>query len=195
MRKLTVILGCTLLAACGPAAPRAAEAPAPAAERLEAPPVHALIGHRAELGLGSAQIEALDSIGQWVFAQNEPLLARLRTLRGTPGERPRAQPPRSNTEVRDLYEQLRQNNRRAAEGVRALLTPEQQARTCELFQRGRGGGRGSPAQRPPPREPARADAARLPDGRAAVWPWCAPERPEPDARPDDTRRAPSPGSA
>jgi hypothetical protein len=136
MMKRTASAGALVLlaAACGPG-PSPTTAPMMAAPgTLESPPVYALLGDRQALDLESEQISALDSIGGWLSAENAPRTRRLQELRG--GYRARGGAPAipASEEARELVEQIRQTNRRAAEGVHQVLTPEQRARTCELFQ-------------------------------------------------------------
>jgi predicted small lipoprotein YifL len=64
MKRFSLILAVLSLAACGRAAPPEPPPLAPAASRVQTPPVYALIGHRQALDLTSQQVTALDSVGQ-----------------------------------------------------------------------------------------------------------------------------------
>jgi hypothetical protein len=172
------------VAACGPA-PQPAVAPggaegagaiSPAA--LEPPPVHALIGHRQTLGLNSEQVTALDSIGQHLHSENQPHMRRVSEMRerfrGRAGRDPRGGESLPGWEEgRVAMEQIRQNNREAAEGVRQLLDEDQRARTCDLFRdadrrRQRVGQPGAGASRQAPRR----TGATAPAAQERIWPWC-----------------------
>src|SRR5690606_16120736 len=123
------------------------------------PSVFALIGNRAELELSSHQIEALDSIGEWLARTNSPIdeqLRRMGVAPFSPGPAMRGGRMQIPEEAEPLREQIRQNNRQAMTGVGEQLTPEQKQRICERRERrpvpgareGRGG-RGSPEARRP----------------------------------------------
>lgn len=176
MRRVLLSAAVTLAAAaCGSPPPPAAAPGADDAATLtsiEPPPVHALIGHRQTLGLSSEQITALDSIGQQLHTSNQAhmrLVSELRErFRGRIGRDPRTGEPLPGTEEgHAAMEEVRRNNRAAAEGVRALLTPEQQARTCDLFRDT--DRRGSARQ---DRQPAPRGAAAQRLARERIWPWC-----------------------
>jgi len=173
-----------LLAACGgPAQPAVTPEPSPGAVAigtLEVPPVHALIGHRAELSLSSEQVNALDSIGQHVHAENQTRMRRLAEHRGELRTGREARPgevvPATDT-ARAILESIQAVNREAKDGVRELLTAEQRTRTCVLFRdRDRGRARSADAAR---RAPTRgAVERRSPMVGEPIWPWCAEEAPE-----------------
>jgi hypothetical protein len=163
-----------LVAACGspaqrqPAQSQPAQLPedAPVAERVSPPPVHALLGHRAELNLTSEQIAALDSIGQAVFAVGDSIRAQLVERHAQQRGR---RDPRATPAFLESVAALSEHNRQAQEAVQDVLTDEQEARVCELFARDR-------RRASPPRQ--RADrngrAAQIPVTPGAVWSWCRP---------------------
>jgi hypothetical protein len=130
--------------------------------------VYAVLGHREQLGLSSAQVAAIDSIGDWLQRGNAPLLDSLR-LRGDG----RSALPGDSADA--VMERIRANQRAAVDGVAAALTAEQRGRVCEIFaeRRGeRGRGRGS---RPSLARRSRVSARdTLPGGPRARWGWCAP---------------------
>ncbi|HEU0012203.1 MAG TPA: hypothetical protein VFQ45_00895, partial [Longimicrobium sp.] len=151
-----------LLAACVHPAPQSSPAASnrTAVSPAEPPPVYALLGARDELGLTSRQVLALDAIAERLERDNEPLYRKL------------SQPPVPAPVVAELTtalakpvraarvrRQLAQNNRRAYDEVRAVLTPEQHARVCGL------GASRAPAI-------ARAFAGGRQRARSP-WPWCA----------------------
>ena len=135
-----------------------------------APTVYAVLGHREQLGLSSAQVSAIDSIGGWLQARNEPLLDSLR-LR----DDGRSRLPRESADA--VMEAIRANQRAAVDGVAAALTAEQRARVCQLFAEQRGErGRRSRGSRPSLARRARGSARdTLPGGPRARWGWCAPQ--------------------
>lgn len=165
-----------LLAACAPQRdfPAAGEGPGgrmhPAA--AAAPTVYAVLGHRERLGLSSAQVAAIDSIGDWLQRGNAPLLDSLR-LNGDG----RSSLPGDSADA--VMERIRANQRTAVDGLAAALTAEQRARVCALFaeQRGeRGRAERGRRERGPRPLLARRGSARdtLPGGPRARWGWCAP---------------------
>jgi hypothetical protein len=160
-----------LLAACAPQRdfPAAGEGPGgrmhPAA--AAAPTVYAVLGQRDRLGLSSAQVAAIDSIGDWLQRANAPLLDSLR-LNGDG----RSSLPGDSAD--GVMERIRANQRAAVDGLAAALTAEQRARVCVLFAEQRGErGRRERGSRP---SLARRGSARdtLPGGPRARWGWCAP---------------------
>lgn len=158
-----------LLSGCAASGP-----PARSVEQTEAmtpvPSVYALIGDRARIGLTSEQVEALDSIGEWLIAANSEANERLRQLGIGPLARPggRAGIPE---EVRPLMEELRRNNLAAMEGIEAVLTEEQKALVCE-----RVGRRVQRVERDRAERGAAGDrrAAGAFQGAPQAWWWCAP---------------------
>ena len=176
MRPFYLVAGLALLVGCTPSP--AADVPAPmGGDALSAPPVHALLGHRARLELSSAQVEALDSIGRVLHEQNAEPTRQLRemtrtpttqqrppdrTRRGDPRYPDRRQPAPAarrgvdREAVEELRETVRENNRSAIAGVAETLTPEQRAEVCRIFER-------------------QADRNDRRHARPVVWPWCAPE--------------------
>ncbi len=177
-------LGILALAACGPATTPPASTPSGSAARpaamgpIQTPPVYGLIGQREKLGLTSAQVTALDSIGVHIDRTNAPLMSRLRELRGEYGGRRNAPRPDSE-ELQPALEQLRRNNQQAMEGVRNVLTAQQRTTACELAResareamRDR---RGEYAQRD--RQPRGMRGAMAADSALTwsrpTWTWCA----------------------
>lgn len=116
-----------LFAACGAPPPSASAPEAELALQLDPPPIHALIGHRAQLDLSSEQIEHLDLLGQEIHTENHPLLMEISGVDFH----------RSNIVVRQevmtLAGQVHLNNHRAMERVRSALTENQQSEVCALF--------------------------------------------------------------
>jgi hypothetical protein len=142
--------------------------------------VYALIGQREKLGLTSAQVTALDSIGVHIDRANAPLMSRLRELRGEYGGRRNAPRPDSE-ELQPTLEQLRRNNQQAVEGVRNVLTAQQRTTTCELARESARDAmrdrRDEFAQRNRGRQPGRMRDGMAADSALAwnrpVWTWCA----------------------
>jgi hypothetical protein len=162
-----------LLAACAPQRdfPAPGEGPGgrmhPAA--AAAPTVYAVLGHREQLGLSSAQVAAIDSIGDWLQRGNAPLLDSLH-LRGDG----RSGLPGDSTDA--VMRRIRANQRAAVDGLAAALTAEQRARVCVLFAEQRGDrGRRERGSRPSLARRSRVSARdTLPGGPRARWGWCAP---------------------
>ena len=185
MKRLVRVLGVALLAGCA-AGPGQPPAPLIPQDWVGPPRVYSLFGERETLGLTSEQVTALDSVGQALQAENAPIAARVREIRGDDTGRPRTD-PQTYERVRPLLEQLRDNNRRAHERVQAVLTEEQERKVCESFGRSRG-------ERGRERERREMEGRRRPGGmrpdstmmgaRATGWLWCGP-RPAPG----DTTRA------
>lgn len=100
---------------------------------VAAPPITALIGQREALSLTSAQVVALDSIGQALRQENAPFEERVRNTReawgGRIGRRDRA---RFLEQVGPALRATWENNRLAAAAVGDVLTPAQRARACEI---------------------------------------------------------------
>jgi hypothetical protein len=170
MLKNTVPLILVLVvAACGSAPPAAAPLPdgAPVAERVQPPPVHALLGFREELNLTSEQIAALDSIGQAVFAAGD-------TIRAEMLERHAQQRGRRDTRTTPAFIEslaaLSEHSRQAQEAVQELLTDEQEARVCQLFE----GDHRRAAPAPRARQNRNGRAVPVPRASARVWSWCTP---------------------
>jgi hypothetical protein len=141
---------------------------------LSPPPIYALLGFRRELDLTSHQVAALDSIAQTVEDENRPLV---RDLQAQSRDRARqAGVFEINPVTEPILEEIRANQRRAGEGVAALLNEEQQQTVCRLFDRSSQRPGGRPQQAAPARQTA-GPAATRPVG----WHWCAPnaERAEP----------------
>lgn len=138
---------------------------------MQPPPVHALLGFRARLQLTSAQVAALDSIGQQVSTANGPLMDELREATAETssprGYGYRRRPRQLDDEERAALRKVRDNNRRAVEAVRTVLTAEQERTTCEIFDQDRPGTSAQP----------RTGQRRGMEGMRMVgrrtWPWCA----------------------
>jgi hypothetical protein len=160
------------VAACGGSPPPAAT-PLPegaliVTERVQPPPVHALLGYRTELNLSSEQVAALDSIGQAIFAAGDTVRTQMmerqaqqrgrRDTRGTPA-------------LIESLTALSEQNRLAQEAVQEVLTDEQEARVCQLFERDRNR-RAAPAPRA--RQDRSGRTVQLPPMATRVWSWCAP---------------------
>lgn len=178
MRKSVAVLVLPVLAACGSGGAPAGAPPALVTPTmLQPPPIYALIGHRDRLDLTSEQIESLDSIAVGLRAQNDSLVDALQD---------RAVPSRNqmgflvDDEGRPILEQIRDNNRDASTAVGRVLSEEQQAETCDLFQPP--GSARSRNTRPRVRgaDPSAADSIwRALESR--IWPWCGQPREDEDA--------------
>lgn len=173
--SLASIAAVAPLVACspsGPAGPQPAT-PAPIAattERVQPPPVHALLGHREELELTSEQVVAIDSIGQWLFSSGDEMRARLREAQSS---RPQRGDPQVTAEALSMLTSLQERNREAIAAVQELLTDEQETKVCELFRedRSRSATRAAPAR-------SRRPAGYTPGPLPPVWSWCAPRADE-----------------
>jgi hypothetical protein len=178
-----MILLAASAAACAPSAPAAAPAPTPAPRvepaRADVPPVLALLSERERLSLTAAQVAALDSIArQWDVA-NDKLHRRVGVARGN---RPPAFALALRPGAKPALSAIAENNRRAAEAVRQVLTPEQRQAVCALPPSTRtiasAGDAGKAARltrvlglRTDVRASG-ASAARV--GPSRAWPWCQP---------------------
>jgi len=173
IRTITLALGCTLATACG-TLPAAESAPRAAVDiRLDPPPIHALIGHRADLDLNSEQIEALDEVGQQIHAENHPLLVQLHGIEQNGGHAAVQQ------EMFTIAGRVHANNHRAMERVRGMLTEDQRAGACELFAHSNGTARGLRATstsdgmlRMVSRPTTHVHVAST-STNGPVWSWCA----------------------
>ncbi|HEX2092200.1 MAG TPA: hypothetical protein VHG28_07340 [Longimicrobiaceae bacterium] len=203
MKRLTTLIGLLALAACSSSRPPATnpqQAQQPQQPWISAPPVFALIGEREEYQLTSEQITSLDSIGVALQTQNSPLQNQLMEMQPSGGIR-RRQSQEDIERIRPLVDQIRENNRRAQEAVRAVLTEQQQRRVCERFGQNRGST--DPSRRRAMEEQARRNqrvrpgfgmdttAMRMGMGRARVWTWCGQPTPAANAARPDSARADS----
>lgn len=176
MKRLLPALGILALAACYSSAPP----PQPAAPQqpwVPTPPVYALIGERQELSLTSAQVTALDSIGVALAASNSPALREIQEMQPSGGFR---RTTAADVErARPLIDSIRENNRRAQEGVRVLLTEQQRADVCKMYAPDRAEQRR--------RDAAQRQARQMPRGRfeadtvvaalfSGPWSWCGRQR-------------------
>ncbi|CAN5794683.1 hypothetical protein BH23GEM6_BH23GEM6_01990 [soil metagenome] len=170
-----------ILVGCGGVQDPASAPRAIAPVVLEPPPVYSLLGYRQEIGLTSEQVTALDSIAEGVRRENAPLVQRLRE------RNPASAQQRGfiliDTVARPVLEQVRQNNREAAAAVGEVLTTEQRASACRMFeqqQRERMTRRGSQAedararQQQQGRGAIRVEPSDTAVVRGAVWGWCSP---------------------
>lgn len=132
-RVLSMILLAASAAACAPSAPAVAPAPEPAPRaepaRADVPPVLALLSERERLSLTAAQVAALDSIAREWDVANEKLHRRVGVARGN---RPPSFALALRPGAKPALSAIADNNRRAAEAVRQVLTPEQRRAVCAL---------------------------------------------------------------
>lgn len=173
MKKMALAM-LLILAACGPSRdPAAGSLTMVAPLALEPPPIYSLLGYSERLNLTSEQIVALDSIATAVRAENTPLVQELQE-RATPRRGP-VGVLQVDSLNRPLLEEIRQNNREAAEAVGEVLTPEQEAEVCRLNEQER-----IEREEREGRQRGRAGRGRraIPDERIVVgflrWPWCGP---------------------
>ena len=154
MKRLLPALGILALAACySSAAPPAAAGPQQ--PWVPTPPVYALIGERQELNLTSAQVTTLDSIGVALAAQNSPALRQIQEMQPTGSFR---RTSAADVErARPLIDSIRENNRRAQDAVRVLLTEQQRTDVCRIYAPDRAERRR--------RQAAQRDARQQPRGR------------------------------
>ncbi|MBW3656992.1 MAG: hypothetical protein KY444_12910 [Gemmatimonadetes bacterium] len=183
-RVLSMILLAASAAACAPSAPVAAPAPtaAPRAEpaRADVPPVLALLSERERLSLTAAQVAALDSIArQWDVA-NQKLNRQLGVARGS---RPPAFTLALRPGAKPTLSAIAENNRRAAEAVHQVLTPEQRQAVCAAPSPGPtssaavDGGKTARLTRVlglRSGEPGRGPRASTRTQASRTWPWCEP---------------------
>ena len=196
MRRVLPLLAVIASASCGGGNPPPQAEPEPESElagplpaAAGTPAVIALIGARERLGLTSAQVIALDSIGGSWRSRNDALVAELRRAWGD--RRPRNR--EGMERARPLFESMGENNDAAARGVEAVLTPEQRQTACELQReagreragRTRADGGGAPGGGGPGGGPRggragmgpRGGSGMRPDSVATMrrgWPWCPP---------------------
>ncbi len=168
------------------------------------PSILALIGERERLKLTSQQVTALDSIAEAARAQNRPLTDTLRSLTNSGSGGPIRQ-PRGEFQTRrfiPILHRMGENNDRALEGVRTVLTAEQRTAVCTMVaeqreQRGdrrrgglSGGGRGQRRGMRGEGFPVYGDSIEGRSGRkTGGWPWCTPPR---AVRTDTAYHAPAP---
>src|SRR5690606_20872230 len=164
-----LILALPTLVACGSTGAPAGPPPSLVTPTmLQPPPIYALIGHRDRLELSSQQIEGLDSIAVGLRASNDSLVDELQE---------RAVPSRNqmgivvDEEGRPILEQIRDNNRGAAEAVGRMLTQAQQTEACDLFRIEQNSRSRNSRPRVRGTDPAAADSIwRALESR--TWPWC-----------------------
>ena len=180
--RTPVLLAAAAVLAAACATPRWNQRNYMAYHDAQTPPVYALLGDRARLGLTPAQVTTIDSIAQALEDENRPLLAQLREITGSRPGGPVRPPANRDQEERFLpvLEQVGANNRRAMDGVGRALTPEQRMKVCQL-QHERHGDRedvltgrrprpGRPRMRPPAE--VRGDSAAVERLRRGWWSWC-----------------------
>ncbi|HEX2188908.1 MAG TPA: hypothetical protein VHG51_08430 [Longimicrobiaceae bacterium] len=172
MNRLIAALGLLALAACSSGPPP--EPPAPQQPWVPTPPVYALIGERSELKLTSGQVTALDSIGVALHGQNSPKLMELRDMQPSGGFRRTSADDVAR--ARPLVDSIRENNRRAQEAVRAVLTEQQRTEVCRLYAPDRAEQRRREMQqrqqRQQPRRRELADTTVV--AFRGPWLWCNP---------------------
>lgn len=149
---------------------------------LDPPPIYALLGYRAELGLNSTQIAKLDSIAEAARLENQRLVREL-MQRSEGGTRQRGV-VRPGPEGQPVLDEIRRAQRQTSEAVADLLTPDQREEICGLFDRtrprpgegqpaGMAGGRGRPTPGEPPPMSNAPDTPRTGARPAGPWSWCA----------------------
>jgi hypothetical protein len=173
VRAYGLLLCVAFLSACGGAPAPPGPQPGPVMFVRTELPVHALVGQRQTLGLSSAQVTALDSIGHELDRRNAPLLQSLPRL-GERSGRDRT-PPDTAT-----FARLRENRAEAAEAVRQVLTEEQRVRVCEIFGARSRDVRAAQVRRAQETRPRGTAAAAAGMAPRHVWPWCAPAAPPPE---------------
>jgi Spy/CpxP family protein refolding chaperone len=163
-RRTATAAALLFLAACTSSAPSGSPGPArmtpdtadfsmEARGPGRAPPTFGLIGQREKLGLTSAQVTSIDSVGEDLRVHNEALLRHLRALQDSLGGRDRMT-ARTEQQLLDRggpeFAQLRANNLQATRAIFDVLTPEQRVTTCSMIRAGTTGmgeGRSSSRQR------------------------------------------------
>ena len=164
----------------------------PAFGWMEPPRVYALIGDRERLQLTSAQITALDSIGEWVTEANREPNQQMRSRLARAPRRGGRPTPVAQAGAQPLMEQMARNNEQAMKGVEALLTDEQKRLACEIARERREDvmGVGEGGQAPDTRVPGvvrrpgtgmqrvRGDSLTL---LRRGWRWCRPQAGPPPA--------------
>jgi hypothetical protein len=179
MKKMALFAMLLLLAACGGSGGAAAgplTLVAPLA--LEPPPVYSLLGYRTQLELTSEQIVSLDSIATAVRAENTSLVQELRE-RTTPRRGPSGV-LQVDSLNRPLLEEIRENNRLAAEAVGEVLTAEQEVEVCRLNEQERVEREEREGREGRRRVDGMGGRGRnaIPDDQIVVgflrWPWCGP---------------------
>jgi hypothetical protein len=171
MMKKTLWSALLLLAACGPA-PDPADSPRVISPlTLEPPPIYALLGYRQQLSLESSQVATLDSIAEGVRRDNAPLIDSLQAVGRARGGRYSGMLA-VDDQTQPVLDRIRENHQRAVDRVREVLTPEQQATTCRLFNESRQRTADeAQRRRPGPRAGIAPDSvAGGMSGR--VWSWC-----------------------
>jgi hypothetical protein len=198
MKPATILAAAAALAlaACRSQPPAPPPAPTPAdSARMEAvrgagqtPPVYGLLGHREQLNLTSAQIVAIDSIGEDLRSRNDTLTRGLRALRDSLGGDRMSGHDRDRLYTRGepFFAGLRDNNLRATRGIYDLLTADQRVAACRVLResaaaammggrsgmsggaRGGMGGYGGRDRRDRDRRMP-GDSLRIRTGRAVYW--------------------------
>lgn len=159
----------TMLTACaGSGEPPPGELPIAAAP-LSGPSVYALLGEREDLGLTSAQISALDSIGTWLSTANRELrddVGGVRRDRTSPDDLPEA--------TRSALDRIRDNNAQAMRGIEATLTPDQRDSVCRMERERRERRAEERSDRPDRPQPTRGRFDVRGPGGEMLWSWCQP---------------------
>lgn len=171
--KRNLLILCVGLTACSGGA-RAPAGPPPSLvtpSMLQPPPIYALLGHRDRLELTSEQIVRLDSIAVQLKEENDDLIDELEE---------RSDLARNQAalivgdEGRPILEEIRDNNRGAAEAVGRVLTSTQQTETCDLFNLNNDDRRRRQRPRIRGADPEAADSIWR-SLQSRTWPWCGAE--------------------
>jgi hypothetical protein len=189
MRRLALPTLVILLAACAGGTPPPPNPALANATPVEAPPIFGLLGQREVLGLNSAQVTSLDSIGEALRNRNKPVEDSLRAFYERRGR------PRSLRAQQEIYvaalpvlTQLWANNRSANEAVRDVLTPPQRDMVCrgarERDEQRRARLEDASRRDPRLRSRGRMDPDSLMARTIRGWTWCRTA-----VRPDTTQRA------
>ncbi len=154
MRFSSFLVMLALIFAPAPLVAQAAQAPSPrppvVREALEQrSPLAAVLRQREVLRLTPEQVVRLEAINQRMIEQNRPLVRQLLEIRSAPGAPPRVPPQQMTPEQREewrrrverarpIMQQIRENNHRAMQEVREVLTPAQREQLREtLHERGK----------------------------------------------------------
>ena len=169
MKRNRVIFSLGLSACSSAGAPAGPPPSMVTPSMLQPPPIYALLGYRERLELTSEQIVGLDSIAVQLKERNDELIDELEE---------RSDMARNTAalivseEGQPILEEIRDNNREAAEAVGRMLTSTQQTTSCDIFDLTEDD-RGRRRERPRVRgaDPAAADSIwRMLQSR--TWPWC-----------------------
>jgi Spy/CpxP family protein refolding chaperone len=134
MRKTIALLGLLLLPAGLLAQGRSQRREGPG--RPQANVIEQVLQHKADLALTAEQVTRLETLSNQLSEKQKPILEEMRKQREG-GVRPRDLTDEQRAEARKTMEKLRAHREEALNGVKDVLTDEQEQKVKSLLEDGR----------------------------------------------------------